>query len=103
MLSRPMRRGGAAVVGGGCQRRAVLRSSSRQVLRRRGMPAPDRLVDGEQRLLAGYRRRARVCDRADGGRGIEYLPRTALLAQQDARMRVRAVSTSGDERELAPD
>jgi len=99
-LSRPdAGAGGASIVGGGASG-VQYAFELAEVLRRRGMQAPVRLIDGEPRLLRGLPAGAHEYVTAQmEAAGIEYLPRTLFLAQQDARMRVRAVD-GGDEREL---
>ena len=100
-LSRPdAETAGASIVGGGASG-VQYAFELAELRRRRGLRTPVRLVDSEQRLLRGLPAGAHDYVTAQmEAAGIEYLPRTLFLAQQDVRMRVRA-SDGGDERELS--
>ena len=99
-LSRPdAEDAGASVVGGGASG-VQYAFELAQLLRRRGARVPVRLVDGEEQVLRGLPAAAHeyVATQMHTA-GIEYLPRTAFVAQEDARMRVRATD-GGGEREV---
>jgi NADH dehydrogenase len=90
---------GVTVVGGGASG-VQYAFELAELLRRRGARVPLRLVDSDEHVLGGLPAAAReyVVERMQGA-GIEYLPRTAFVAQADSALRVRAVD-GGGEREL---
>jgi NADH dehydrogenase len=90
---------GVTVVGGGASG-VQYAFELAELLRRRGARMLLRLVDSDEQLLDGLPAAARdyVLGQIEGA-GIEYLPRTAFVAQADSVMRVRAIA-GGGEREL---